>query len=57
MKRSRPVTEADIARAEQGLEATNGILEIKRENLQALEEKMAEVVCAPSLHLEEITYE
>lgn len=45
MRKTRPVTEADIARAQEGLEATNEMLEIKRENLQALEEKMAEAVC------------
>lgn len=44
MTKSKPVTEVDIARAQVGLEATNEMLEIKRENLQALEEKMAEVV-------------
>lgn len=45
MTKSRPVTEVDIARAQMGLEATNEMLETKRDNLQALEEKLAEVVC------------
>ncbi|KAF8451297.1 Abscisic acid G-protein coupled receptor-domain-containing protein [Terfezia claveryi] len=41
--KSRPVNEVDIARAQVGLEAANEMLEIKRDNLQALEEKLAEV--------------
>jgi len=43
--KSRPVSEVDIARAQVGLEATNELLEVKRDALQALEGKMAEVVC------------
>ncbi|KAF8466411.1 Abscisic acid G-protein coupled receptor-domain-containing protein [Kalaharituber pfeilii] len=42
IKRPRPVAEADIARAQEGLEATNELLEIKKENLEALRRKVEE---------------
>lgn len=40
--RSRPVTEADLARKQAGLEATNGMLEAKHSRLRALERKLSD---------------